>query len=224
MINPANRDPRLYNRPTAAEIAVVMAGDGTQLQRGRDIIIQTRTNGRLRRVSELHSSFLPLRFPLIRPYGEQGWNDRIALKGNAAVSNAYRRGQTTPSQIQRGRGGSSRVSQAQWYSYYLHERRNQTSLTLRAGELLQEWIVDAWAQTEANRLRYLELNQSVLRVELYNGLMDAADDELSVHDIGKRTVLPSSFTGSPRQMLQLYQDGLAIIRHTGELHCNKICN
>jgi hypothetical protein len=76
-------------------------------------------------------------------------------------------------------------------------------------------LVDAWAQTEANKLRFVQFNQKQLRVDLYNGLMDAAADDISLEDIGKRTtILPSSYTGSPRQMIQLYQDALTIIRRS----------
>jgi hypothetical protein len=39
----------------------------------RDIIIQDRS-GPLRRVSEMHSSYCALRYPLIHAYGEQGWH------------------------------------------------------------------------------------------------------------------------------------------------------
>jgi hypothetical protein len=196
-----------------------MPGDGTELRQGRDIIIQTQS-GTLKRISELHSSFLPLRFPLLRPHGEEGWHDQIPLSANNSAGTAYRHAQRNEDEyavapVQRGKGGSTRVSQAQWYSYYLHERHNQFSLLLRAGELLQEFVVDAWAQTEANRLRFLQHNQKQLRVELYNGLMDAAEGDLSLEDVGRRSVLPSTFAGSPRQMVQLYQDSLAIVRHAG---------
>jgi len=217
MLNPANRDPRRYNRPTVGEIAVVMPGDGSELQRGRDIIVETY-DGRLKRVSELHSSFLPLRFPFLRPHGEQGWNDNIPLKNNTTAGNAYRQNASEPTPQQRGRGGSTRVTQAQWYTYYLHSRPTDFNLLLRAATLLQEFVVDAWAQTEANRLRFLEMNQTRLRVDLYNGLMDAAEGDLQLEEVGKRTILPSSYTGSPRQMIQLYQDALGIVRHAGVSH------
>jgi len=208
--------PRRYNRPTASEAAIIMEGDGTELRQGRDIIIQTHGN-RLQRVSELHSSFLPLRFPLLHPHGEPGWHPDIPFStsisaGNASHINGHN--PDTPS-TQRGKGGSTRVSQAQWYSYYLHERPEQFSLLHHAGELLQEFIVDAWAQTEANCLRFIKQNQSQLRTDLYNGLADAADGTISLEDLGKCSVLPSSFAGSPRQMVQLYQDALAIVRHGG---------
>ncbi len=103
----------------------------------------------------------------------------------------------------------------QWYSYYLHECPDQFSVLHHTGELLQEFIVDAWAQTEANRLRFIKQNQSQLCTDLYNGLANAADGTVLLEDLGKRSVLPSSFAGSPRQMVQLYQDALAIVRHGG---------
>jgi len=67
-------DRRLYNQPTASEIAVLMIGTGEELTSGsRDIVLQSR-HGSLRRVSDLHSSYCPLRYPLLFPYGEHGWN------------------------------------------------------------------------------------------------------------------------------------------------------
>src|SRR5438445_3812013 len=69
MLDPQLHDPRCYNRPTASEVAVIMEDDGTELCQGHDIIIQTHGN-HLQHVSELHSSFLPLRFPLLHPHGE----------------------------------------------------------------------------------------------------------------------------------------------------------
>jgi len=67
-------DQRRYNRPMASEIAVVMVGSGEESTSGkRDIVIQSR-DGPLRRVSELHSSYCPLRYPMLFPYGEQGWH------------------------------------------------------------------------------------------------------------------------------------------------------
>ena len=64
ILDPSLHDPRRYNRLTASEVGVVMEGDGSELTRGHDIIIQTHGN-KLERVLKLHSSFLPLRFPLL---------------------------------------------------------------------------------------------------------------------------------------------------------------
>jgi hypothetical protein len=68
----ANLDQKRYNQPTAAEVAVIIPGTGEEQFDHREIILQSRT-GPLKRISELHSAYLPLRYPLLHPHGEQGW-------------------------------------------------------------------------------------------------------------------------------------------------------
>jgi hypothetical protein len=104
------------------------------------------------------------------------------------------------------------LTQQDYYSYLLHYRTQGVKILHLAGRLFQEFIVDAYAQIEQNRLRYLRLNQTQLRADLYQGLADAVADGSALSDIGARTVLPSSFTGGPRQMRQLYYDAMAIVR------------
>jgi hypothetical protein len=66
-------DQRRYNRPTVHEVAAILVGSDANPTMGtRDIVIQERT-GTLKRISDLHSSYLPLRYPLILPYGTPGW-------------------------------------------------------------------------------------------------------------------------------------------------------
>ncbi|KAK4400697.1 hypothetical protein Sango_1175800 [Sesamum angolense] len=55
-----------------------------------------------------------------------------------------------------------------------------------------------------------------MHVDLYQGLEDAivaGDTDASV--VGRKIVLPSSFTGGPRNMMQHYQDVTAICRTIG---------
>ena len=48
---------------------------------------------------------------------------------------------------------------------------------------------------------------------MYSGLKDAVmRGDTTPASIGKRIVLPSSFTGSPRHMIKNYQDAMAICR------------
>lgn len=70
----------------------------------------------------------------------------------------------------------------------------------------------ALAKQEMQRLRYLETHQKEIRAELYKRLADAVD----AHDhaggreplqAGQRVILPSSFTGGPRDMHRRYHDG-----------------
>ncbi|CAG8829981.1 24498_t:CDS:2, partial [Gigaspora rosea] len=46
------------------------------------------------------------------------------------------------------------------------------SETMRDIILRLQFIVDAWAATEQNRLRFLHLNQDILRADAYQGLTD----------------------------------------------------
>ena len=66
-------DHRRYNRPTASEIAVIMPGTGEEQFDKRDIVLQAR-NGPFKRISELHSAYCPLRYPILFPNGQQGWH------------------------------------------------------------------------------------------------------------------------------------------------------
>ena len=71
-----------------------------------------------------------------------------------------------------------------------------------------------YAKIECSRLDYIRYNQNHLHAELYQGLTDAfenADGQLDGSQIGKKVILPSSFTGSPRYQHQLYQDAMAIV-------------
>ena len=101
----------------------------------------------------------------------------------------------------------------EYYSYRLFERPTEYSTILRAGKLFQEFLVDAWAAIEQNRLTYYKLNQAKLRVELYGDLMDIDVDELHPDQIGKIFILPSSFSGGPRHMFEIFQDSMAITRY-----------
>ena len=58
--------------------------------------------------------------------------------------------------------------------------------------------------------------QPTLRNEYFQGLHDALlKGDFDGHDVGKRTILPASFTGGPRYMHKHYQDALAICRVHG---------
>lgn len=73
LINPSGRDSRTYNAPTVDEVGIIMVGSGEEEDLGRDLIVETRAaegpNGRtkLKRVSEIHRSYAPLRRDRLHP-------------------------------------------------------------------------------------------------------------------------------------------------------------
>ena len=108
--------------------------------------------------------------------------------------------------------GSHTSSQRDYYSYHLHYRPGDSKILHRAGRLFQEFIIDTYAQIEHNRLNYFRSNQTKLRADLYQGVMDAIADGRDLSNVGTRTILPATFTGGPREMRQQYHDGIAIVR------------
>jgi hypothetical protein len=101
-----------------------------------------------------------------------------------------------------------------FYSYRLFQRHDEGSKILHnAGRLFQEYIVDAYAQTEQNNLRFhsTQQHQESLQMDVLQGLTDAVADGTPLKNVGKVTFLPFSFTGGPRYMEQLYHDAMAIV-------------
>jgi len=218
---------RQYATPTASEVAVLMVGDGQEAEpSNRDIIIY-KQNGDLQRISQIHQSYNPLHYVLLFPHGEPGWHPDISMCDTTQQVNDS----NSMDNLQQDENTElRRVTMMQYYAYRLQIRQLESFALHRSGRLFQQYIVDAYACIEQNRLNYLKCNQKQIRAELYNGLQDA----LSIHDevpqngacIGHRIVLPSSFIGGPRYMQQLYQDAMAIVRHMGkpDLFITMTCN
>jgi Helitron helicase-like domain at N-terminus len=97
-----------------------------------------------------------------------------------------------------------------------------------AGKLFQQYIVDAYVKTEGCRLQFLRQNQSALRVEQYQGLLDHVANKASSIKVqpGRVIILPSTFKGSPRNMAQNFQVAMAIVRKYGkpDLFITFTCN
>lgn len=55
--------------------------------------------------------------------------------------------------------------------------KNEFSTILNGGRLFQQYCVDSYVKVEANRIRFIQMNQTQLRVENYTGLMDYLNDK-----------------------------------------------
>ncbi|KAE8254486.1 hypothetical protein A4X13_0g3408 [Tilletia indica] len=225
-------DPRTYNRPSVCEVAaLIVTPTGSDFAIApRDILIRYQS-GDIRRISHLHASFLPLRFPILIPYGHFGWQDAIPLGlGPRALFSTDPA--TAAAALQhsdvvrgRGRGGSIHVSLDQFHAYHVHERHSFSTLFV-SQTLFQEWLVDAWVVTEQNRISFLNFNQDMLRREVYSGLRDALLSGADLNNIGTRTILPSTFTNGPRFWQARYHDAMSLVRVFGkpDLFITMTCN
>ena len=81
-----------------------------------------------------------------------------------------------------------------------------------AGFLLQEYIVDSWAAAEHSRLEWIRHNQHTIRAELYCGIVDTLREGLDLSAVGRKVILPSSFTSGPRFIQKCLQDALALLK------------
>jgi len=73
------KDPRVYNTAIGDEVATLVVGDLSTLDVGRDIIVK-KVSGQLTRLHETHTYFIPLQYPLIFPYGEDGYQEDIPIR------------------------------------------------------------------------------------------------------------------------------------------------
>ncbi|VDK65087.1 unnamed protein product [Onchocerca ochengi] len=69
--------------------------------------------------------------------------------------------------------------------------------------------VDMYAKIETERLIFIRLNQTKLHSKEYIQLRDAVVNDSNTTNVGRLTILPSSYTGSPRHMHEYAQDAIA---------------
>ncbi|KAL6577223.1 hypothetical protein OROMI_011499 [Orobanche minor] len=93
LIGRRDKDGQMYNLPTASEVAALVVGDFDEALGNRDIIVETKT-GYLKRINELHASYIGLQYPLIFPYGEDGYREDISLSITTRLEAAFSRGET----------------------------------------------------------------------------------------------------------------------------------
>ncbi|XP_057734594.1 uncharacterized protein LOC130950047 [Arachis stenosperma] len=210
LIGKRGRDGRTYNLPSVDEVAGLVVRDFDPHTQGRDIIVETKS-GELKRISELHPSYLGLQYPLLFPYGEDGWREKISLN----IVN------TNPN------NESSYVSMRDFFAFRIQHRNLREGVLIYSRRLFQQFIVDAYSMIEASRLKYVYSKQKEFRAEIYKGLKDAIlNGKTEASNIGKRIILPATFTGGPRYMIQNYQDAMAICRSIGypDLFITFTCN
>jgi len=211
LIASRTKDARRYNVPTVDEVVALMVGDGSEAVNRHDVVLAQQA-GPFQRISELHVGYMALHYPLLFPYGEDGWHLNIPL--NSVVIGAdLDEDHAGESELQRKH---CKVIMAEFYGYRLQHRDTNGIGSLRGDRLRHQYIVDAYAAIEQSRLKYLRLNKKKLCVDLYQGFQDAiAVGDNSAVAIGQRIILPFSFTVGPRHMVQNYQDAMATCRWAG---------
>ncbi|CAN1799655.1 ATP-dependent DNA helicase PIF1 [Linum perenne] len=188
-------DGREYDLPAVDELAILVVDETGGVTHQPDVMVQHLSN-EMERVSFYHPSLMALQYPILFPYGEDGWHPTIMLRNTNNPTNC--------------------VSQCDYYAYRIQTRLQESSTLLISGRLFQQYVVNAYALVEAERLDWIQNNQTKLRKHYFHGLVDAykrGDSDL--RHTGKHIILASSHTGSPRYKYENFQDAVAICRTLG---------
>ncbi|CAN0837782.1 hypothetical protein LINGRAHAP2_LOCUS1896 [Linum grandiflorum] len=135
----------------------------------------------------MHPKFDALHLPLLFPHGNDGFHSGIAYDPTHVSSTRKR----------------EHVTRLEYYCFRLQYKSSKGTTLIRGGKILQHFCIDAYKIIEEDRLWYVRKHQKELRSDLYKG-----------SDRGQ-IILPSSFTGGPRYMKQLFLDAMAICQHFG---------
>ena len=118
------KDGRTYNIPSVPEVAALLAGD-IDANSNRDIIVETQ-NGQLQRIHELHCSYLALQYPLLFPYGEDGYRTDILHRDSLSGKRKKR----------------NRLTMREWFAYRLQRRPNEGQTLMHSRKLFQQFVAE----------------------------------------------------------------------------------
>ncbi|GKD11291.1 helicase [Tanacetum coccineum] len=107
---------RQYNAPTVAKVAALITNDFGDGAPTRDIIKTNKDSG-LQRILELHPSYMALQYPLLFPYGEDGYHDKISYHSNTGTRKTNR----------------GYVTMKEYYTYVIQYKKDQGTTLLRGG-------------------------------------------------------------------------------------------
>jgi hypothetical protein len=177
------------------QVGAMIVEPGSQ----RDIVIRRHEDGRPEFISDGHSLYHPLAYPLLFPMGSAGWHDDM---------------RSYNLDFSRDRG----ITLTEWGRYFLMHRDVVTFMQ-RCERLSLEFYCDVWAQVEARNAHFHRSPQQ--QAKYRSARVAAFEDQLSagaaVGEIGQPVVrLPSSFVGSNRWYQQLYMDAMALPKKFGK--------
>ncbi|KAM3221062.1 hypothetical protein P3L10_020330 [Capsicum annuum] len=126
LIGKRGTDGRRYNLPTVSEVATLVVGDFEPSRSDRDIIIESHS-GQLQRINELNATYLSLQYPLLFPYGEDGYREDISIT-------------TTDDKTPQGR---RYVSCREYFAYTIQDRNDEfLQFCLRKDYFNSSWLMD----------------------------------------------------------------------------------
>ncbi|XP_019236509.1 PREDICTED: uncharacterized protein LOC109216777 [Nicotiana attenuata] len=242
----ASLDQRIYNLPTASEVAAIWVEENSNnVIRAPHIRIYTNSN-RSQLVNYYYGCYDPLQYPLLFPYGQGGWH--CGIKKIMPATRTH--GQTISCEnedlpnirnmcsidgylemeehvLQRKKRKRDNVSIREYYCYKLQMRNDDEDDVLHTGRLFQQYSVDEYIKLETQRLDFTSFNPDLFRVDMLQGIVDALRfGEREAANIGRQNFLPVTFIGGPRDMRRRYMDAIALVQRFGkpDIFLTMTCN
>ena len=187
------RQTILNPNAVSGEIAAVFADVDGNPPPGIKIAIYPR-NGHRQVISIRDPNVDPMCFPLLFPYGEAGYDERV----QHTVDTTY-----------------SRTTLKQFYNHRLHFRHDNLNMYFKSGKLFQEYAVHAWIKIESNNLNFIKLNQGKLKITKYCGIMGHKETRYNPENVnighGKAYVAPSNVPVSLKDIYSLIKELITVI-------------
>lgn len=132
-------DGRMENLPSNNDYEFAGLAVDDDFANRRDIVAENNKTD-MQHISELHPSFMSLQYPLLFPYGEDGYRTNIKYRNVNNFDN----------------GRNTTVSMREYYAYRTHYRLHEGRTWLLRGRLFLQFILDAWCSVERVRLLWVQ--------------------------------------------------------------------
>ncbi|XP_075107418.1 uncharacterized protein LOC107819940 isoform X1 [Nicotiana tabacum] len=234
-------DQRVYNLPTTTEVAGIWVHDNAvDIVSTPHIRIYTHSD-KTQSVNYYYGCYDALQYPLLFPYSQNGWH--CGIKKIVRTDQHYCKNEELPSvknmcsidgfldmeaqTKEKGKRKKEIVSCREYYCYKFQIREDEKNEVLHCGRLFQQFIVDVFIKLETQRLDFYFFNQDLFRMDVLQGLINFLKlGETEASKIGKKTFLPVTFIGGPRDMRRRYMDVIALVQRFGkpDIFLTMTCN
>lgn len=191
------KEKHRYNVPVSNEVCAVVVTDCDGNIPPAYVVIHHRGDKSLIVLPHFNKDVEPMSYPMFNVYGNPGWHTELkSISGK-------------------------KITQNQYFRYRLFEMDNTKFIPhFYAGKLFQQWLVDSYVKVECERLQFIRNKQVELKAFKYSALKKFIESkaENSHAKIGRTVILPTSYSGGPRNREQAYLDAMAIVAETNRPH------
>jgi hypothetical protein len=183
-------DQRIYELPRTTEIAVVFV-PGADNDIPETLFVVRPAGKELEILKSTNPLVDPMVYPLFFPFGTFGWDFKMKQSENS----------------------KKRLTRAEHTSFRLFTRKEDFNIIHKGRDLFQQYCADQSVRILKDRLDFIRFNQKKIMAESYKRVeerMKKQSEETGL-PLGKKIILPSSVTGTPRWEAEQFQVNILIL-------------